>query len=251
MKPFRQFLYEQKQSEAPYGVIFDGDKAIVGKAHQKPLILSDELIKRIKNIGDKYGYWYEGGGGDVESSSPLPTDKKDYKGSFDEEFENSISGTPPEFYYVMFANVTVNHNIRRLTNSDVSIFDSILQGYTENNKKWHLYYLRHVAPKADTLKKFFEMISDEKYDFLEMSKIKATKENATEFLRTGEKRMWPSSNWAEYPYNAGKVAQKANKKRDEYLIDQKNGVYVVGSGHLVDLIKLNKSLKMIGGEKAK
>ena len=250
MKSFKEFIKEQKENKAPYGVIFDNNKIIVGKDHKKSLILSDDLIKKIKNIGDKYGYWYEGNGGDVSSSNPFPTNKNDYKGSFDDEFEKSIKGEPPEFYYVMFSNVKVNNTIQKLTNPRFSVFDSVLHGYTENNKKRHMYYLRNVSPKATTLKKFFEMVSDDENDFLKMSKMQATKENSEKFLRTGEKRMWPS-NWSEYPFNAGKVAKKANHQRDEYLANQKSGVYIVGAGHLIDIVKLNKAFKMIGGEKAK
>ena len=249
MKTFKQFICEQKQNEAPRGVIFDDNKAIVGKEHEKPLILSDDLVEKIKKIGDNYGYWYEGNGGDVESSRPLPNNKKDYKGSFDENFANSIKDEPPEFYYLIFSNVTVNHNIRRVTNPHLSIFNSLLHGYTENNKKYHLYYLGQVTPKDVTLKNFLEMISDNEYDFVQMSKMMATKENTTEFLRVGEKRMWPKD-WEKYPYNAGKVAKKASDKRDKYLVDQKEGVYVVGSGHLTGILELDKSLEMIGGEMA-
>ena len=59
MKTFKQFICEQKQNEAPRGVIFDDNKAIVGKEHEKPLILSDDLVEKIKKIGDNYGYWYD------------------------------------------------------------------------------------------------------------------------------------------------------------------------------------------------
>ena len=50
MKSFKEFIKEQKENKAPYGVIFDNNKIIVGKDHKKSLILSDDLIKKIKNI---------------------------------------------------------------------------------------------------------------------------------------------------------------------------------------------------------
>ena len=250
MKSFKQFLREKKESEAPYGVIVDNNRIFVGKGHQKPLILSDDLIQQIKKVGDKYGYWYEGNGGDVTTSAPLPTNKNDYEGSFDRKFEKSVSGEPPEFYYVLFSNIKVNHAIRRVTNPKMSIFDSILDGYNEDGKHSYMYYIREVSPKAETLKKFLKMVSDDEYDFLAMSKMTATKENSKKFLETGEKRMWPAKNWDDYPYNAGKVAQKANSQRDKFLASQKAGVFVVGAGHLIDIVKLNKSFKIIGGEKA-
>jgi hypothetical protein len=83
-----------------------------------------------------------------------------------------------------------------------------------------------------------------------MSKMKATKENVTKFLRTGEQRMWPDKDWEKYPYPAGKVAKKANDQRDIYLLKQNAGVYFIGAGHLLGLLRLDDSLKMIGGEKA-
>lgn len=249
MKTFRQFLKEQRMNDAPRGVIFNGNAAYVGKAHLKLLELSDDLIEKITRIGNRYGYWYEGNGGDVASSSPLPNDKKQYEGSFDDDFLKSIKGTPPEFYYVMFSNVDVNKAVDKLTNPKLSIFDSIMSGYTEDKKRRYLYYMRDVSPDANTLKKFLQMVSDDEHDFLEMSKMPATEENSKKFLKTGEMRMWPK-NWNEYPYNAGKVAKAANDQRDKYLTSRKQGVYVVGSGHLLGLMQQDKSLKMIGGEKA-
>ena len=35
---------------APRGVIFDGNKAIVGKEHGKPILLDDELLEKIKEF---------------------------------------------------------------------------------------------------------------------------------------------------------------------------------------------------------
>lgn len=250
MNTFKQYLEEQKSNKAPRGVIFNNNSVYVGKSHKNPLILSNDLTKKIIEIGNKYGYWYEGRGADVPTSSPLPTNIKKYKGSFDEDFENSIKGTPPEFYFVMFSNVDVNNAVNRLTNSKLSIFDSIINGYTEDNQRRYLYYMTQRSPNSNTLTKFLKMISDDNYDFLEMSKMKATKENSKKFLKTGEKIMWPAKNWQEYPYKAGKIAQIANDRRDQYLIDRKQGVYVVGSGHLLGMIKLDKSLKLIDGKEA-
>ena len=139
MLSFKHFLYEQKKSEAPRGVIFDGNKVFVGKAHMEPLVLSDELVEKIKEIGDKYGYWYEGsGGGDVPTTTGF-NNKSKYEGSWDHEFQKTVKGYPPEYLYTIFANTNVNHQRDNLLNPSISIFDSIMKshkkfGYFKNRE---------------------------------------------------------------------------------------------------------------------
>jgi hypothetical protein len=242
MKTFRQFLYEQKQSEAPRGVIFDGNKVYVGKEHMKPLILSDELIEKIKTIGSKYGYWYEGNGGDVSSTTGF-SDKSKYEGSWDHEFEKTVKGYPPEYLYTLFANTKVNNQRENLLRPSMSIFDSIMKA----QKK--IAYLKDREFDDATLKKFLSMCSEKDVDFIKLSELPATKENVNMFLNKGESLSWPK-NWQEYPNKAGKLAKKVDDARNTFLLNRKSGVYFAGSGHLVELLRLDDSLKMIGGEKA-
>ena len=242
MKTFRQFLYEQKQSEAPRGVIFDGNKVYVGKEHMKPLILSDELIEKIKTIGSKYGYWYEGNGGDVSSTNGF-SDKSNYEGSWDHEFEKTIKGYPPEYLYTLFANTKVNHQRENLLRPSMSIFDSIMKA----QKK--IAYLKDREFDDSTLKKFLSTCSEKDVDFIKLSELPATKENVNMFLNKGESLSWPK-NWQEYPNNAGKVVKKVDDARNTFILNRKTGVYFAGSGHLIELLRLDDSLKMIGGEKA-
>ena len=49
--------------------------------------------------------------------------------------------------------------------------------------------------------------------------------------------MWPDEGWENYPNPAGKLAQRANEMRQEFLLSQPGGVYVVGSDHLQALKK--------------
>ena len=53
------------------------------------------------------------------------------------------------------------------------------------------------------------------------------------FIRRGEKEMWESGSTP-----AKKMADKANKHRDMWLLSQPKGVYFVGSDHLKDLKSL-------------
>lgn len=242
MKTFKHFISEQKQSEAPRGVIFDGNKVYVGKEHMKPLILSDELIEKIKTIGSKYGYWYEGNGGDVSSTTGF-SDKSKYEGSWDHEFEKTIKGYPPEYIYTLFTNTKVNHQRENLLRPSMSIFDSIMKA----QKK--IAYLKDRKFDDAILKKFLSICSENNVDFLKLSELPATKENVNMFLNKGESLSWPK-NWQEYPNKAGKLAKKVDDARNTFLLNRKTGVYFAGSGHLVELLRLDDSLKMIGGEKA-
>lgn len=233
------------KNRAPYGVIFHGDKkAYVGSAHGKNITMSKDLKEKLTDLIKKYGIWYEGAGGDIENHKRFfGFGKSGYDDSWDDVFERSISGYPYQYLYTIFSNVDVNNQNKNLTNSNKTIFDSILHcqnkvGYFQDGRKFN----------KDTLTKFLKEISDSTHDFLKMSKDDATKSNVKKFLSIGEKRMWPN-NWEEYPHNAGKVAKKANSSRDKWVLNQKSGVYVMGSGHLLDLKKLNNSLKIIDGDK--
>lgn len=243
---------QAKKSEAPYGVIFHGeDKAIVGAQHETPIKLSDELTKKIQDIGEKHGYWYEGIGGDIEPNKDKFGTKKNYKGSWDDEFVNTLEPSPD--YFMLFANVTVNKIIDKVTDPEKTIFDSILSGYKEDKKHKFLYYVPDVKPTSDMLTDHLKSISDDNNDFLEMSKQKATKTNTTKFLRAGEKLAWPEDGdpKAVGTTNASKVVMKLNDQRDKYLLSQEKGVYVTGAGHLPNLLAIDDSLKMVGGEEAK
>lgn len=243
MKTFKQFIKEEKESVAPQGVIFKGDKvAYVGTEHQVPVKLSNDLMNKVKSIGDKYGYWYEGTGGDADTNAKTFGSRKSYEGSWDDDgFNKEIDNYPYEFIYTLFSNTAVNKQKESITNPKLSIFDSII----ENQKK--VSYFKDRKFTAEDLRKFLSSASEKNIDFVTLSKQPATKENVTNFIDKGEALMWPK-NWEEYPNNAGKLAYKANRLRDEYLVKRESGVYFAGSGHLKELVKIDKSLKIIGGE---
>jgi hypothetical protein len=241
MQSFKSFILEAKKSEAPNGVIFDGsDKVYVGIEHGNPITLSDELVNKIKTIGEEHGYYYEGSGGDRKNVKKYFGMK--YKGGWDDGFIKSIKGYPVEYLYTLFTNTNVNKQKENLPKENSTIFDSIIN----NQKKFS--YMKDRQYDEKTLTKFLEICSEHDKDFIKMSKEQATKENTNKFLDAGEKLMWPK-NWEEYPNKAGKLAKKVEDARNKYLLDQESGVYFMGSGHLLDIKDMKKSLKIIGGEK--
>lgn len=242
MKSFLEFIIESK-SEAPYGVIFDGKKAYVGSPHGKAITLSDELKENILSIAKKYGIWYEGNGGDIKPNVKLFGNKKDYEGSWDEEFAKTVKGYPIQFMGGMFANVEANDMVTKFTDPALSIFDSLIK-HQKGNK-----YFEDRNYKECDLTKFLVAGSEDSVDLLKLSKLPATKDNVHKFLTTGEKLAWPK-NWMEYPNKLGKLSKKVEDARNSYLLNCKSGVYITGAGHLLELLKMDKSLKMIGGEKA-
>lgn len=227
----------------PYGVIFSGDKAYVGSPHGKPISLSADVKKRVLDLAKRFGVWYEGDGGDIAVNSTLFGDKRAYRGSWDDAFAKTVKGYPPEYLSVMFSNVDVNRQKKVFLAPAMSIFDSLLKHQTKKR------FFKDREYTSATLTQFLRMVSDDKYNFLELSKKRATKENVDRFFSAGEARMFPKD-WDKYPHPAGKVMKKVEDARNQFLLGQKSGVAVVGAGHLIEMLKLDKSLKMIGGSKA-
>lgn len=242
MKTFLEFISENK-SEAPYGVIFDDNKAYVGSGHGNPIQLSEKIKKKVLALANDYGIWYEGNGGDVEPNVKLFGDKKEYEGSWDVEFSKTVKGYPIHFIGGIFANVKANNMVDKFVSPKLSIFDSLIK-----NQKGNKYFEDRNYDKND-LTNFLIAGSEDDVNLLKLSKLPATKENVHKFLTTGEKLAWPK-NWMEYPNKLGKLAKKAEDQRNSYLLNCKSGVYIAGAGHLLEIKKMDKSLTMIGGEKA-
>lgn len=212
-------------------IFLNKDTVIVGQEHGHPVNLSTNVLKKVQEIAAKHGAWYEGNGRDREFTRDII---KKWKGSWDDIVAKNIKGYPPEFLYVLFANVDANNRVDMIgENSKQSIFDQILKNQKQNT------YFTDRTYNAGTLKKFLQMVSQNGYDFVKMSEQPATRENITKFLKTGESLMWPS-NWADYPNPAGKVALRATTPRDKFLANAPPGAYFTGSGHLVDVGKLLK-----------
>jgi len=228
---------ESAAADAPYGVIFDKGKAIVGAPHGRKVPMSESVEKRVRAIGDFYGYWYEGDGGDRKF---FPAK---YAGSWDAKMAKGISAYPPEFLSAMFGAADMRKQIRMVEDPDRTIFDGLMA----NNDK--LSPLEGRAFSEKTLSSYLSSISDDSIDFRAMAERPATRQNTEKFFKTGAAKTFPS-NWEKFPYKAGKVMKEFLDKRDMFLIEQKRGVYVVGAGHLINIQKLDPSLDMVGGEKA-
>lgn len=197
----------------------------------------------MRALSDKYGAWFEGDGKDIGPNKTLFGDRSAYRGSWDDAFAKTVDGYPYYFLAGLFSNVDVNGPAKVFLEPDISIFDSLIK----NQKSMRYFKDRAYSPA--TLTEFLKACSDQKYKFSVMANEKATANNLTRFLKAGESRMFPA-NWQEYPYNAGKVMKKFEEARNRFLVEQPSGVFVMGAGHLVELLRMKRSLKMIGGEKS-
>ena len=187
----------------------------VGQEHGKQVTAP----LKIKAATEQYGAWYEGNGDDKIHGIK-------YKGSWDDAASKDVKGYPVEFLFVIFTNTAVNEQKNILVGND-SIFNQILK--TQNK----FGYFKDRKFDAQTLTKFLQRIGK---DFLKMSQMPATKENVARFLDKGEREMWESGQT-----EAKKMADKANKYRDLWLLKQPKGVYFLGSDHLKDIESAFKS----------
>lgn len=228
---------------APYGVIFDGsDKVIIGARHGSAVNLPDDLKDRVRLIARKYGAWYEGDGKDIEPMSGL-LGKDEYRGSWDDLVARGVKGYPPEFLSGLFSNTQENGQRDVFLDPKISIFDSLL------NHQDRMSYFKDRRFDKRTLEAFLKGGSEKNIDFMAMSQLPADKKNLAQFFDYGERLMWPD-NWQEYPNKFGKFAEKFERTRNIGLLGDEPGVFVAGSGHLPELLNLNKNLKMIGGSRA-
>lgn len=243
MKSFIEFIAELKD-EAPYGVIFSGKRVYVGSGHGKTPQFSSEIKDLITRAADKYGIWYEGDGGDVKSFTPIFGSKYNYKGSWDDDLAKGIHGYPMPFMTPFFSNVDVNKQYEKIESPNKSIFDSLLSSQDTLN-----YFKDKRKYDSKQLTEFLKFISEKGVDFVKLANMPATLENAKKFFKEGEKLAWPY-NWQTYPNKIGKLVKASEEIRNLYLLRRESGVYVVGAGHLLELKKLDSSLKMIGGRLA-
>lgn len=199
------------------------DLMFVGQVHGKGVTVSPEVKAAI----DKYGAWYEGSGDDR-----VPGVK--YQGSWDDALAKDVKGYPKEFLFVIFTNTAVNEQKEILVGAG-TIFDRLLKMQRQYG------YFKKRRFDADTLTDFLKAIGG---THLKNSKAEATKENVAAFIDNGEKDMWESGSTP-----AKKIADKANRYRDMWLLSQPKGVYFVGSDHLQDLKSLHAG-KSSGVEKS-
>lgn len=199
------------------------DLLFIGQVHGKGAAVPPEAKAAI----GKYGAWYEGDGSDK-----VPGVK--YQGSWDDALAKDVKGYPKEFLFVIFTNTAVNRQKEILPGLG-TIFDRLLKTQGQYG------YFKSRKFDADTLTAFLKEMGGA---YLKNSKAEATKANVAAFIGSGEKDMWESGGTP-----AKKMADKANKHRDMWLLSQPKGVYFVGSDHLKDL-KLLQAGKSSGVEKS-
>ena len=203
-------------------ILFSGNKkAYVGVEHGKKLSIPSKDAEKV-----------EGSGGDSEVAG---IDRKDINGSWDDEFQKTIKGYPPEFLYTVFTNTEVNKQENNLTKPGMTILEAI------NKAQDKVGYFKDRKFTAQTIQKFLEAASENDTDLLDMAQENATKENVKDFLMAGEDLMRPDK-WDKYPNNSGKLAKKVSDQRQEFLLKQPSGVFFVGSDHIKDLKKKSKNL---------
>lgn len=220
----KEMMQPQPDAGKPAPVVMLGDKAFVGVEHGSRYTIDEADKQALDRLAQRFGVWYEGSGGDVESSG-LFGSKDAYAGSWDDKFAQTIKGHPPEFLYTLFTNVDANQQDKILTNPDKTIFESVMAAQDAISP------LKGRNFDEKTLREFLSKSSQDGINFVDMAKAPATPENVEKFLRTGEQLMWPEEG-EQYTSAAGKMAQRANEMRQEFLLSQPGGVYVVGSDHL-------------------
>jgi hypothetical protein len=141
-------------------VFLNPNTVIVGQEHGKPLNLSPETLKQIKNIADKHGAWYEGNGADRAYTRGVIDQ---YVGSFDDEVAKTASPNDPKWIYVLFANVDANNRIQRVgVDPKDTIFNRLLATAKDNS-------FQGIGFTTQALKKFLAMRRREELDEVKMS----------------------------------------------------------------------------------
>lgn len=212
--------------------IIKNDFAFVGVIHGKAPDIPKKDLEEIKRIGDQYGYWYEGGGGDKRAVAKIFGDIK-YKGSWDKKANTKVSGGENhKLIFVLFSNVKENNNVKRLEDAKgKTVFERALN----SSKLWRHDNHRGLSDAA--MKKLLIKFLKETGKYaLELAAKYPSKENIRNFLTTIEDNMW-----AAWPNRGTKRVQQmafdANSIRDKGLLKLvKKGVAFVGDGH-IDLIE--------------
>ena len=221
------------KTETAY-IIENGKRAFVGVEHGVTPQIGEKDLAIIKKIGDKYGYWYEGGGGDREVVKPLFGNIQ-YKGSWDEKIAQIPIKNPYVYIFTLFSNTEENDTIKKVASAEGdTVFEKVLNSY----KKWGHEV---VQPKSkdevrELMEQFFKKLGT---DYYNDSKAEGTEENITEFIQSVEADMWDG--WPNGSGPAFEMANEANSERDINLVNTiKEGVIFIGVGHIEILQKILK-----------
>jgi hypothetical protein len=220
------------EAEVTDSYIIDASRAFVGLEHGKKPALAKDVVEKIKKIGDKYGYWYEGGGGDKEVVKPLFGDIE-YEGSWDEEISSEKIKNEYVYVFTLFSNTAENSTVQKVSSvKGKTVFEKALN----SRKQWAHEAIRDKSKEEfeDLMNKFFSKLGR---DYYKDSQAEATDDNVASFIESVESDMW--DNWPDGNGPAFEMAFEANSDRDNKLLKKfKTGVFFIGMGHIELLNKL-------------
>lgn len=269
------------QNKAPHGVIIlngnqsysvvnkkqQANKILVGMNHGAPLLLSRDLYILIVNVGNRYGYFYEGRTKEIHLS------KLKYKGGYDENANEQLTAKDipeevrPYGTYVFFVDESKGNTLGDLLAvlnkkevelkiqkekdntvklpSEMTIFDVMLNVEFSPGLKIYdqVYLYKNVAKtyspdeKNRYLNKYLTLIG-----VRNLAEALCTPENFSTFWKAGKQAIFGNEETSK------KFTDPIGTVREQLVLNKyKGGVFFWGSGHLHSYQRTNK-FKMIGGE---
>jgi hypothetical protein len=209
--------------------VIDGDKrAVVGVKHgSPPTIRNAKDFEKIKSIGDEYGYWYEGGGGDKEVVKRVFGNIK-YEGSWDDKIAKNKVANPHIFVFTMFSNTAENGTVKKVQRAKGNtIYEKACNSY----KEWahEMIKGKSKGTVSALIDKFFKKLGRDYYNDANQPNI--SDKDVQIFIESVEADMWDG--WPNGTGPAFEMAYEANFQRDrDCLKTIKSGVIFIGDGHL-------------------
>jgi hypothetical protein len=209
----------------------------VGVRHGATFTAPATVATYIRQVGNKVGFWYEGGGGDKAKIEQRLGPIK-WAGSWDDFVKSDSS----DFYYALFSNS--KEGTAALVDRVADPAETILQALDNaGHRIAHeaLHGKTTPAKLADFLRKCGSGL------LTTAEKTPATRAALLAFIRRGEALMWPF-NWRSSPNAASRVANRANELRLEAILDRA-GVFFLGRDHITTLQDMSPSLRpfKVGG----
>ena len=246
MISLKRILLEFSSGEITDTYVIDGDRAFVGVEHGSGIQVPEGAIQKIKAIGDRYGYWYEGGGGDrnvvKREFGPI-----EYEGSWDEAISAEKIRNEYVYVFTLFSNTAENNTVAKVISADG---ETVFEKAFNSRKQWAHEAIRNKSPQefADLMNEFFTKLGR---DYYNDSQGEATDENVSAFIESVESDMW--DNWPNGSGPAFDMAFEANTDRDSKLLKNfKKGVFFIGMGHIeliTMLLKKGLHEKMVARRK--
>lgn len=248
MKTFKQYILENKNY---HGIIFrqEGKNDVgccVGVEHGKFISLPTETIQRIKKIPN-LKFYAEGSAAKNPSDEPymLPFIKKHFpevkleKKSWDDIAEENDKGTANNKYNIIYT--FMQHRYNKIIDWYSYTDGTMLEAMARTSKKFpknspfsyreRLGWLTHHMKKAG----FYDRL-DKPYDRKKFLKI----------MDDMEYSVYKDRQYPDTSTYFGKLAQLLEQERNQVIYDlmENGGCCFAGSGHIVELSKQFKDLKI-------